>query len=88
MLPNIHCKKKYPVKKGRLSGAASNVIIEENKISNTTSRLTSIDKVKLRFNNLELKPVRFGVVGMLYAVKSPIEIVKAVHQLISKELKR
>src|SRR5690606_18182078 len=42
-----------------------------------------IRSIETRLFNKSLKPVRIGVLGMLYPIKSPIEIVQAIKFLIN-----
>lgn len=76
-------QKRYPVKEGCIIGSASNVIIQENQIADISARINNSKLIPKRARKFELQLVKIGVVGMLYSVKSPLEIVKTIKLLIS-----
>lgn len=78
-------QQKYPAKSNALIGFASDVIIKEKDIIyDASNRLKNIETIKGRLKNKKQPPVKIGVVGMLYSIKSPIEIVKTLKILIDK----
>ena len=82
---NSTLQKKYPAKKALISSAASNVIINKSDIVNLSEKLSSVKEINKRFANAKKKPIKIGVLGLLYAIKSPIEILEAINILIKQQ---
>lgn len=77
-------QKKYPATNAIITASASNVIIKESDIIEVHSRLKNTDEIVDRFKDIHKKPIRIGVLGMLYPIKSPLEIVEAIHLVIKQ----
>lgn len=76
---------RYPPSEIAITTSASNVIInKENILENTKDRIKKCLDIPIRANSHTLPPIKIGVIGMLYEVKSPLEIVEAANHLIKK----
>src|SRR5690606_29451234 len=74
---------KYPKSKSAFTAAASNVIIKDEDVV-LRDKVKVLTSLKERLCNKSLEPIRIGVLGMLYPIKSPLEIVEAVDLLIKE----
>lgn len=79
-------QKKYPIQKGKISSSASNVILYENDIINFKSKTDNIHYISKRLLDNKKKPIRIGVLGMLYSIKAPLGILQAINHLLNKDL--
>tara|TARA_B100000767_G_C19690301_1_gene503697 strand:- start:24 stop:1244 length:1221 start_codon:yes stop_codon:yes gene_type:complete len=81
---NETLQKRYPSTDAKITASASNVIIKSTDIIESDARLKNVYEIVERFKDTHKKPIRIGVLGMLYPIKSPLEIVEAV-QLVLKQ---
>ena len=80
-------QRRYPSNKNAIQANASNVIIPDSfLISIEDVKFKNISTISSRLKTNNDKKIRLGVIGMLYSIKSPIEIVKAVNILLKKGL--
>ena len=80
-------QKRYPANKNAIKGNASNVIIPDKYLlTNLDTRFFKIKTLSNRLKPSSNQKVRIGVVGMLYTIKSPLEIVEVVSTLINDGL--
>lgn len=77
-------QKRYPATNAKITVAASNVIIKKSDIIEPQDRLNHADDIALRFKNTHQKPIKIGVLGMLYPIKSPLEIVEAINSVLKQ----
>ncbi|RFC54784.1 glycosyltransferase [Brumimicrobium aurantiacum] len=77
-------QKRYPATNAKITASASNVIIKESDIIECHNRLRNTDEIIARFKDIHQKSIRIGVLGMLYPIKSPLEIVEAVNGVLKQ----
>jgi len=77
-------QKRYPATNAKITASASNVIIKESDIIESHNRLRNTDEIIARFKDTHKKPIHIGVLGMLYPIKSPLEIVEAVNGVLKQ----
>jgi glycosyltransferase involved in cell wall biosynthesis len=78
---------RYPTARHALEATASNVIIkDEYLLSDTSKRKRKIASLQTRLHNMNAERIKIGTVGMLYSIKSPLEIVKAARLMINAGL--
>ena len=82
---NETLQRRYPAKKASISSSASNVIIDEKDIVDLNRKLKQVKQINDRFTNVNKKPIKIGVLGMMYAIKSPIEILEVINNLIKNK---
>jgi len=73
-------QKKYPSSKLSIVSSASNVILPDEMIKNSPKKL-EINYID-RLSDKRKKAIRIGVVGMLYDIKSPKDIMYSISKLI------
>jgi len=80
-----HLQKIYPPKSDAINKYASNVYIPDNLyLSNLREKNNAIKTIKERVYDSKKEPIKIGVIGMLYSIKSSLEIVEAFYILIKK----
>lgn len=80
-----HLQSLYPTKNHTINSDASNVFIPDSMyLSNLNIRYNTAKTIEKRLYNNQEIPVKIGVIGMLYPIKSSLEIVEAFHVLVKK----
>lgn len=78
---------RYPINNNAFEGTSSNVIIKDEYLLNDTSeRKRKIISLQTRLHNKNAARVKIGTVGMLYSIKSPLEIVQSASLMINAGL--
>ena len=77
-------QKRYPIENRKISTAASNVIIQDEDIVEANDKLNKSKDILNRLNNASQTPIKIGVLGMLYAIKAPLDILEAINILIKE----
>jgi glycosyltransferase involved in cell wall biosynthesis len=74
---------RYPPAKNAITSYASNVIISSADILlNKKARLEKIGTIETRLHDFSKIGIKIGVLGMVYSIKSPLEIVKTAKILL------
>jgi len=78
-------QQRYPVKSGTLSSSASNVILRHSDIVKVEDKINRATNISSRLVDFSKPKIKIGVLGMLYPIKSPLEILYSINQLLIED---